>query len=371
MLIGTVREIKPQENRVGLVPSSVLELVAAGHQVLVESGAGRNIGFHDDDYRAAGADVVARAADVFSRAEMIVKVKEPQESEYRQLRPGQILFTYLHLAPDPEQARGLIESGCVAIAYETVMGDDGRSLPLLTPMSEVAGRLAAQVGAHYLMKHNGGMGRLMGGVPGVSPARVMVLGGGVAGFNAARVAIGMGADVSILERHPQRLRQLDDYFAGRAKVLYSESSTIEKLSRDHDVVIGAVLLPGAATPRLIRRDQLSLMRPGSVLVDIAIDQGGCFETSHPTTHADPVFTVDGVVHYCVANMPGAVPLTSALALNQAVLPYALKLANLGWKAALKGDPAFRHGLNVANGAITHPAVAQALGMPLVMPEAFF
>lgn len=368
MLIGSPKEIKAQENRVGLVPASVKELVAAGHKVLIETGAGGGIGFSDDHYRAAGAEIAPNASAIFKSAEMIVKVKEPQAVEYAQLRDGQVLFTYLHLAPDPEQAAGLIKSKCVAIAYETVTGDDGRSLPLLTPMSEVAGKLSAQVAAHYLMKHNGGMGLLMGGVPGVLPARVLVLGGGVAGYSAARVAVGMGADVTILERHPVRLRQLDDIFQGSAKVLYSDADTIEKMLPDVDVVIGAVLLPGASAPRLVRRDHLKTMRPGAVMVDIAIDQGGCFETSRATTHGDPVFVVDGVVHYCVANMPGAVPLTSALALNQAVLPYTLKLANLGWRAALKNDANFRNGLNVAAGHITHRAVAEALKLPYHVAE---
>lgn len=363
MRIGCPKEIKPQENRVGLVPASVKELTSAGHQVLVQTGAGAGIGFTDDHYRASGAEIAPDATTIFKTAEMIVKVKEPQAVEYAQLREDQILFTYLHLAPDPKQAAGLIKSKSVAIAYETVTGDDGRSLPLLTPMSEVAGKLSAQMAAHYLMKHNGGMGRLMGGVPGVTPARVLVLGGGVAGYNAARVAVGMGADVTILERSSTRLRQLDDIFKGTARVLYSDADTVEKMLPDVDAVIGAVLLPGGAAPRLVRRDQLKTMRTGAVLVDIAIDQGGCFETSHPTTHADPVFTVDGIVHYCVANMPGAVPLTSALALNQAVLPYALKLANLGWRAALKNDANFRDGLNVAQGHITHKAVAEALKLP--------
>lgn len=368
MLIGSPKEIKPQEHRVGLVPASAGELVRAGHQVMIETGAGAGIGFTDDHYRSVGAEIVQAAATIFKKAEMVVKVKEPQAVEYAQLRPDQILFTYLHLAPDPDQAAGLIKSKCVGIAYETVTGEDGRSLPLLTPMSEVAGKLSAQVAAHYLMKHNGGLGRLMGGVPGVAPARVLVLGGGVAGTNAARVAAGMGADVTILERSPLRLRQLDDVFQGAVTVLYSDADTLDRLLPESDAVIGAVLLPGAAAPRLVRRDHLQTMKPGAVMVDIAIDQGGCFETSHITTHADPVFTVDGVLHYCVANMPGAVPLTSALALNQAVLPYALKLANLGWRAALKNDANFRNGLNVAAGHITHRAVAEALKLPYQAAE---
>lgn len=368
MLIGTPREIKANEHRVGLVPASVKELVHNKHNVMIQSGAGSGIGFSDDDYRAAGAEVVKTAAEIFKRADMIIKVKEPQKVEYEKLRKDQVLFTYLHLAPDPKQTRGLIDSKCVAIAYETVTGEDGRSLPLLAPMSEVAGRLSAQIGAHYLMKHNGGLGRLMSGSPGVRPARVLVLGGGVAGFNAARVAVGMGADVTILERHPGRIRELDNYFSGRARILYSTAETIEQLIKGTEVVIGAVLLPGASAPRLISRAQLKTMRPGAVLVDIAIDQGGCFETSKPTTHANPTFIVDDIVHYCVANMPGAVPLTSALALNQAVLPYALKLANLGWVAAMKADKNLANGLNVAGGKITHKGVADSLKLKYTAAE---
>lgn len=363
MLVGVPKEIKKQENRVGLVPASVREFTGKGHSVLVETGAGAGIGFTDDAYRAAGAEIAANASDVFAKADMIVKVKEPQPQECAMLRPGQILFTYLHLAPDPEQAQGLIKSGCVAIAYETVTNPDGRGLPLLAPMSEVAGRLSIQVGAHYLMKHMGGRGLLLGGVPGVPSANVLILGGGVAGFNAARMAAGMESRVTILDRSPDRLRALDDYFAGRAEVLYSTADTIETLIREADLVIGSVLIPGASAPKLVTKSMLKTMKPGAVMVDIAIDQGGCFETSKPTTHADPVFEVDGVVHYCVANMPGAVPLTSALALNQAVLPYALKLAGMGWKKALASDSGFLAGLNVCEGKITHKSVGEALSLP--------
>jgi alanine dehydrogenase len=363
MRIGVPKEIKKQENRVGLVPASVREFTGKGHSVLVETGAGSGIGFSDEAYRSAGAEIAASASDVFAKADMIVKVKEPQPQECAMLRSGQILFTYLHLAPDPEQAQGLLKSGCIAIAYETVTGPDGRGLPLLAPMSEVAGRLSVQIGAHYLMKHMGGRGLLLGGVPGVPSANVLVLGGGVAGFNAARMAVGMEARVTILDRSPDRLRVLDDYFAGRAEVLYSTADTIETLIRDTDLVIGSVLIPGASAPKLVTQSMLKTMKPGAVMVDIAIDQGGCFETSRITTHADPVYTVDGVVHYCVANMPGAVPLTSAMALNQAVLPYALKLADLGWKKALLGDSGFRAGLNVCAGQITHKSVGEALSLP--------
>jgi alanine dehydrogenase len=373
MRIGCPKEIKPQEHRVGLVPSSVQALVDAGHQVMIEAGAGAGIGFDDDAYKRAGAMVVGTASEIFKAADLVVKVKEPQAVEYAQLRDGQILFTYLHLAPDPDQAEGLIKSKCVAIAYETVIGPDGRSLPLLTPMSEVAGRLSAQMAAEHLMKHKGGMGRLMGGVTGVPPAHVLVLGGGVAGTNAAQIAAGMQARVTILERMVDRIPVLQKQFAAhgdRVQVLESTPENIARLLPDVDAVIGAVLLPGASAPRLITRAQLASMRKGAVLVDISIDQGGCFETSHPTTHADPTFLVDDIVHYCVANMPGAVPLTSALALNNAVLPYALKIANMGWKDALKSDPGFMAGLNVADGHITHQAVAEALGMGYREPTTF-
>lgn len=360
MLVGVPKEIKKQEHRVGLVPSSVREFISRGHKVLVETGAGAGIGFDDMAYKSAGAEIAATAADVFAKADMIIKVKEPQPQECAMLRPDQILFTYLHLAADAEQADALVKSGCIAIAYETVTGADGRSLPLLAPMSEIAGRLSVQVGAHYLQKHLGGLGRLIGGVPGVPSANVIVLGGGVSGFNAARMAVGMEARVTILDRSSDRLRFLDDYFAGRAEVLYSTTDTVEQLIKDADIVIGAVLIPGASAPKLVTKPMLKLMKKGSVIVDIAIDQGGCFETSHATTHGDPVYVVDDVIHYCVANMPGAVPLTSALALNQSVLPYALKLADKGWKAALLADSGFRAGLNICKGQVTHQGVAESL-----------
>ena len=365
MKIGVPKEIKSQEHRVGLVPASVKEMIAAGHEVFVETNAGAGIGYDDKSYKEAGAHVLNDAKAVFDTADMIIKVKEPQAQECKMLREGQILFTYLHLAPDPEQAKGLIDSGCVAIAYETVLGPNGRGLPLLAPMSEVAGRLSTQVGAHYLQKHIGGLGRLIGGVPGVKPADVLVLGGGVAGFNAARMAAGLEANVTILERSPDKIRELDDYFAGRAQILYSTTDTLEKYAAEADIVIGAVLIPGASAPKLLNRDILKTMNPGSVVVDIAIDQGGCFETSKATTHNDPVYTVEGVTHYCVANMPGAVPLTSALALNNAVLPYALRIANKGWKQALAEDPNFREGLNVCFGKITHKGVAESLKMDYI------
>lgn len=365
MLVGVPKEIKKQEHRVGLVPSSVREFITHGHKVLVETGAGAGIGFNDDAYVAAGAEIAATPVEIFAKADMIIKVKEPQPQECAMLRPDQILFTYLHLAADPEQATALVKSGCVAIAYETVTGGDGRSLPLLAPMSEIAGRLGAQVGAHYLQKHLGGTGQLMSGVPGVPSARVLVLGGGVSGFNAARIAAGMEARVAILDRAPERLRFLDDHFAGRVEVLYSTRDTIETLVKEADIVIGAVLIPGASAPKLVTKAMLKTMKPGSVIVDIAIDQGGCFETSHATTHGDPVYVVDNVIHYCVANMPGAVPLTSALALNQSVLPYALKLADKGWQKALLADKGFRAGLNVCKGQVTHQGVADLLKLPFV------
>lgn len=363
MQIGVPKEIKKQEHRVGMVPASVREMVAHGHKVLVETGAGAGIGFDDAAYQASGAEIAGTPAEIFAKADMIVKVKEPQASECAMLRPDQILFTYLHLAADRAQAEGLIKSGAVAIAYETVTGPDGRGLPLLAPMSEIAGRLSVQVGAHFLQKHLGGLGRLIGGVPGVPSANVLVLGGGVAGFNAARMAVGMEARVTILDRSPERLRFLDDHFEGRAEVIYSQTDTIEQLLKTADIVIGAVLVPGASAPKLVRKEMLKTMKAGSVMVDIAIDQGGCFETSHATTHADPVFVVDGVIHYCVANMPGAVPLTSAMALNQSVLPYALKLADRGWEKALASDKGFQAGLNICKGLVTHEGVAESLGLP--------
>lgn len=362
MLIGVPKEIKKQEHRVGLIPSSVREMVTHGHQVMVETGAGAGIGFDDAAYINAGARIVMTAADIFKTADMIIKVKEPQPEECAMLRPDQILFTYLHLAADKPQAEALIKSNCVAIAYETVTGANGKGLPLLAPMSEVAGRLSVQVGAHYLMKHMGGEGILIGGVPGTPAGRVLVLGGGVAGFNAARVAVGMGARVTILDKSPERLRELDEHFNGSAEVLYSTTAAIETLIPKSDLVIGAVLVPGASAPRLVTRSMLKTMKKGSVMVDIAIDQGGCFETSHPTTHGDPVYDVDGVTHYCVANMPGAVPKTSAMALNHAILPYALKIADMGWEKALASDAGLAAGLNICRGKVAHSAVASSLGL---------
>jgi len=362
MLIGVPKEIKTLEHRVGLVPTSVQEFVKQGHEVLIETNAGLGINFTDEDYQKAGAKIAASAEEVFEKAEMIIKVKEPQANECKMLREDQLLFTYLHLAADPEQAKGLMDSGCVAIAYETVTGPDGRSLPLLEPMSEIAGRLSVQVGAYNLQKHEGGTGRLIGGVPGVKPAKVLIIGGGVAGFHAAQMATGLGANVTILEMSNPRMRFLDEYFHGRANVVYSNSGSIERYATSADLVIGAVLIPGASAPKLVNKAMLSDMQPGTVMVDIAIDQGGCFETSRATTHADPTYVVDDVVHYCVANMPGAVPRTSALALNNSVLAYGLRLANEGWKAALLADQNFRNGLNVCKGEITHEAVAEALDL---------
>lgn len=365
MKIGCPKEIKAQEHRVGLVPASVKEMVAHGHQVIVETGAGAGINFTDEDYKNAGATICKTAKEVFDQADMIIKVKEPQAVECKMLREDQVLFTYLHLAADMEQAKGLVESKCVAIAYETVTGPDGKGLPLLAPMSEVAGRLSVIVGAHYLQKHMGGLGRLLCGVPGVQPTKVLILGGGVAGFNAAKIAVGMGADVTILEKGHDRLRFLDDHFDGRARVVFSSTDHIERAVTYSDLIIGAVLIPGASAPRLITKAMLKTMKPGTVMADIAIDQGGCFETSRPTTHSDPVYVVDDVTHYCVANMPGAVPLTSALALNNAVLPYALALADKGWKKALLEDQNLRRGLNVCKGTITHKGVAESLHLEYV------
>ena len=361
MRIGLPKEIKIHEYRVGLVPAGVRELVADGHEVIVQSGAGAGIGFDDTSYANAGAHVVLDAEQVFRAADLIVKVKEPQLSECAQLRRGQTLFTYLHLAADPAQARALLASGATAIAYETVTAPDG-SLPLLTPMSEVAGRMSIQVGATCLQKANGGAGILLGGVPGVAPANVVILGGGVSGTHAAEMAVGLGADVTVVDRSQKRLRELAIQFDNRIKPIYSTADAVERLVTDADLVVGAVLIPGAAAPKLVTRQMLRKMRPGSVLVDIAIDQGGCFETSRPTTHADPTFIVDGVVHYCVANMPGAVPRTSTFALTNATLPYVRALANLGTERALTRDPDLARGLNIHEGAVTHEAVARALGM---------
>ena len=367
MRVGCPKEIKNHEYRVGLTPGSVREYVAHGHEVLVETGAGAGIGADDNAYRAAGAAIARTAADVFAKSDMIVKVKEPQPQEWAQLREGQILYTYLHLAPDPEQTRGLLASGVTAVAYETVTDERG-SLPLLAPMSEVAGRLSIQAGATALQKPNGGRGVLLGGVPGVPPGKVTVLGGGVVGLHAARMAAGLGADVTVIDRSIPRLRQLDDIFSGRVNTRYSTVEALEEECFSADIIVGAVLIPGAAAPKLVTREMLSGMKKGAVLVDVAIDQGGCFETSHPTTHADPTFEVDGVIHYCVANMPGAVPVTSAHALNNATLHHGLQLADKGLKA-LADDPHLRNGLNVHRGRITNRAVAEALGYELAEPKA--
>ncbi|GLT01978.1 alanine dehydrogenase [Sphingobium jiangsuense] len=367
MIIGTVRERKTHEYRVGLTPESARELVLAGHEVLVESGAGEGIGADDRAYGAVGAQVVVTAEEVFARADMIVKVKEPDPEERAMLREGQILYAYLHLAPDPDQARDLMASGAVCIAYETVT-DAAGGLPLLRPMSQVAGRMAIQAGATALQKEHGGRGVLLGGVPGVSPAKVAILGGGVVGFNAAQMAAGLGADVTILDRSPEALERLALHFEARAKTRFSNQANLAESVAEADLVIGAVLIPGAAAPRLVSRAMLGTMRRGAVLVDVAIDQGGCFETSRPTTHADPTFLVDGIVHYCVANMPGAVARTSTYALNNVTLPHALRIANLGWKEAMRTDPHLLDGLNVWDGKITYPAVARALGLPCTPAE---
>ena len=363
MRVGVPREIKNHEYRVSLTPSSVAELIAAGHDVTVETQAGAGIDFDDAEYVAAGASIVASTAAVFAAANMIVKVKEPQPSEIAMLKPHHLLFAYLHLAPDLAQTQGLMKSGATCIAYETVTARDG-SLPLLKPMSEVAGRMAVQVGAHYLEKEQGGRGVLLGGVPGVAPARIAILGGGVAGVNAAQVAVGMRADVTVYDISNARLAELDMLFGNQIKTAYASRAAIAAAVAKAHLVIGAVLVPGAAAPKLVSRAMLATMKRGSVLVDIAIDQGGCFETSRATTHDDPVFTVDGVTHYCVANMPGAVARTSAFALNNATLPFVLKLARMGADAALAADPYLATGLNVSAGKVRHPAVAEALGLPL-------
>jgi alanine dehydrogenase len=367
MLIGCPKEIKPQEFRVGMTPAAAMEATRAGHCVIVETQAGAGAGFTDDAYRAAGAEIVDTAEEVFARAELIVKVKEPQAVERKRLREGQVLFTYLHLAPDPEQTRDLIDSGCTAIAYETVTDRSG-GLPLLAPMSEVAGRLAPQMGAWTLQKANGGRGVLMGGVPGVAPAKVVVIGGGVVGTHAARVAAGMGADVTVLDRSLPRLRYLDDVF-GRA--FGNGFASAEKTARhvaEADMVIGAVLIPGAAAPKLVSRAQLSERNPAAAVVDVAIDQGGCFETSRPTTHQDPIYEVDGIMHYCVANMPGAVARTSTQALGNATLPFLMALAAKGWRLACSEDEHLLAGLNVHAGKLTYEAVGKALGLPVINPR---
>ncbi len=359
--IGVPREIRNHEYRVGLTPQSVRGLAARGHSVLVERDAGAGIGAADDEYRAAGAAVVDTADEVFAQAELIVKVKEPQAVERRKLRPGQVLFTYLHLAPDPAQASELVASGAIAIAYETVTSERG-GLPLLAPMSEVAGRMSVQVAARFLEKPQGGRGVLMSGVSGVAPASVVILGAGMVGSNAALVAVGMGAQVTVLNRTVDQLSQLESRHGSRVRTLLSSRAAVEEVVRDADAVIGAALVPGALAPKLVSREMLATMRAGAVLVDVSIDQGGCFETSRPTTHTDPVFVVDGIVHYCVANMPGAVPRTSTYALNSATLPFVIALADHGWKAALQLDPHLRNGLNICRGRITNREVADALGL---------
>jgi len=361
MRIGVPKEIKVHEYRVGLTPASVAELVAHGHGLFVETKAGQGIDCPDSAYEKAGAQILSDARSVFDSSDMIVKVKEPQPQEIAMLRPGQILFTYLHLAADKDQAIGLMKSGAICIAYETVTANNG-SLPLLKPMSEVAGRMSVQVGAHYLEKEQGGRGVLLGGVPGVAPTKVAILGGGVSGVNAAQMATGMRADVTIYDINNDRLAELDMFFSSQIKTAYASRAAIANAVKEAELVIGAVLVPGAAAPKLVTREMLGTMKRGSVLVDIAIDQGGCFETSHPTTHADPVYKVDGIIHYCVANMPGAVARTSAFALNNATLPFALKIANLGAEEALRQDPNLANGLNVSEGKIRHEAVAEALDL---------
>ncbi len=368
MLIGVPAEIKNYEYRVGLVPSSVRELVSQGHQVVVQHDAGAKIGFDDAAYKQVGATIAATAEDVFRSADMIIKVKEPQLHECKMLRKDQVLFTYLHLAPDPEQAKLLQESGCVAIAYETVTDNRG-GLPLLAPMSEVAGRMSIQAGASSLEIIKGGSGVLLGGVPGVAPGKVVVLGGGVVGTNAVRMAMGMGAQVVVIDKSIERLNMLDLQFGSKIITIYSTTDAIERHVARADLVIGAVLVPGGSAPKLLTRDMIKKMRPGSVVVDVSIDQGGCFETSRPTTHQDPTYVVDGVVHYCVTNMPGGVPRTSTFALNNATLPFILALANLGYKEAMKRDPHLLNGLNVCKGHLTHKAVAQALQKEYVTADA--
>jgi len=367
MRIGCPKEIKPQEFRVGLTPRAAAEVIARGHSVVVERGAGVGSGFPDEDYAAAGAELADTAKEVFDSADLIVKVKEPQAPERKRLREGQVLFTYLHLAPDPAQTKDLLESGVTAIAYETVTDPDGR-LPLLAPMSEVAGKLAPQVGAWTLQKANGGRGVLMGGVPGVGPAKVLVIGGGVVGTQAARVAAGMGADVTVLDKSLPRLRQLDDLFRDEFRTGYATAQRTGELVTEADMVIGAVLVPGAAAPKVVTREMLPTMKPGAALVDVAIDQGGAFETSRPTTHQDPIYEVDGIMHYCVANMPGAVARTSTLALGNATLPFLLELADKGWRQACEDDPHLLDGLNVHAGHLTQYAVGEALEIDVLSPS---
>jgi len=361
MLVGVPKEIKPQENRVGLIPAGVKQLVSHGHSVIVEQSAGAGSGIPDEEFIRAGAEIVPTAEDVWGRAEMIWKVKEPIAPEYPKIRSGQILYTYLHLAPDRTQTDALIQSGSVAFAYETIQTAD-RALPLLAPMSEVAGRLSIQAGAHCLERHQGGRGVLLGGVPGVPPGKVMVIGGGIVGLNAVRMAVGLGAEVTVLDIDIDRLRWFDNNFHGRVKTLYSSAHNLELALGVADLVIGAVLVAGARAPHLVTRAHLGLMQPGAAIVDVAVDQGGCVETTHATTHADPTYVVDGVVHYCVANMPGAVARTSTFALNNATLRYGLKLADMGWKEAIASDPSLKLGLNVCEGKVTYEAVAAAHGL---------
>lgn len=367
MIVGVPKEIKNHEYRVGMTPSSVRELTSRGHHVLVQKNAGGEIGLHDEQYRAVGAELVESAKEIFERADMIVKVKEPQPVECAMLRPGQILYTYLHLAPDPEQTAALVKSGAICIAYETITGANG-GLPLLAPMSEVAGRMSIQAGAAHLEKSKGGMGLLLGGVPGVAPGHIVIIGAGVVGTNALQMAVGTGARVTVLDKSIDRLRQLDLVYGNRISTVYSNAQSIEEAVLSADLVIGGVLVPGAAAPKLVSRDLISRMKKGAVVVDVAIDQGGCFETSHATTHAEPTYVVDGVIHYCVANMPGAVARTSTFALNNATVGHAVALASKGWKQALRDDAHLRHGLNVCEGKVTYEAVARDLGYDYVAAE---
>ncbi len=367
MLVGVPKEIKNNEYRVGLTSASVRELTLRGHQVMVQKNAGAAIALPDEMYVAAGASIVETAQEIFARADMIVKVKEPQPDECAMLRAGQILYTYLHLAPDPEQTKALIKSGAVCIAYETITGANG-GLPLLAPMSEVAGRMAIQAGAAHLEKSKGGMGMLLGGVPGVAPGHVAIIGAGVVGTNALQMAVGIGARVTVLDKSVDRLRQLDLVYGNRITTLYSNAETIEESVLSAELVVGGVLVPGAAAPKLVTRNMISRMKAGSVVVDVAIDQGGCFETSHATTHAEPTYLVDGVIHYCVTNMPGAVARTSTFALNNATIGHAVALADKGWKAALKGNPHLKNGLNVCEGKVTYEAVARDLGYDYVAAD---
>ena len=367
MLIGVPKEIKNHEYRVGMTPESVAAAIAHGHKVIVQTGAGLGIGADDEAYTDAGATIINSADEIFATADMIVKVKEPQAVERAMLRKNQILYTYLHLAPDPEQTADLVNSGAICIAYETITDDQG-ALPLLKPMSQVAGRLSIQAGAYALEKSHGGLGVLLGGVPGVAPAKVVVLGGGVVGFNAAQMAVGMQADVTILDTYPKTVETLSNYFGNKAKVIHSNAGILRDYVLDADLVIGAVLVAGSSAPKLVTKEMLGEMKDGAVLVDVAIDQGGCFETSHATTHADPIFEVDGVVHYCVANMPGAVPRTSTYALNNATLPHLLAIADKGWKQALADDSNLKNGLNVCKGKVTYAAIAKELGYELVTAD---